>query len=160
MSEIILNTKKIILEKGLKQKYIAEKMGITEQKMSDILNERKVVDDSVILSLCNALDVSPNELFGYSKWRDFIETYRKGRWGCVWKTNLVLYSWLHYINYNCHCSIDSGSIFCLQSKHCGNSCYVNRETKRVVAAETIISLAFDMAKSFQNILCKVRLLSK
>lgn len=67
MQEIISNIRKIICSNGQKQKYIAEKMQINERKMSDILNGRKVLDAEIILSLCNALEVSPNQLLGYEE---------------------------------------------------------------------------------------------
>ena len=67
MNSISNNVKRIIREKGLKQKYIAEKMGITERKLSDILNGRKVIDEGIIMSLYDTLNVEPNELFGYDK---------------------------------------------------------------------------------------------
>lgn len=62
MSEICTNIKTIIASKGLKQKYVATAMGISPSKLSDIINGRKVIDPPLILSLCNALDVTPNEL--------------------------------------------------------------------------------------------------
>lgn len=65
MSEICTNIKTIIAAKGLKQKYVAAAMGIPPGKLSDIINGRKVIDPPLILSLCNALDVTPNELLGF-----------------------------------------------------------------------------------------------
>lgn len=64
-SEIASTVKRIIKQKGLKQKYVAGKMGITERKFSDIVNGRKTIDENVIRKLCFALEVTPNELFGY-----------------------------------------------------------------------------------------------
>ena len=63
------NTKKVIKNKGYKQTFIAKKMNITDNKLSDILNFRKTIDVNIVFSLCNALEVLPNELFGYEKSR-------------------------------------------------------------------------------------------
>ena len=64
-SVVIENAKKIIKSKGLKQKYVAKRANFSECQFSDLLNGRKKIDDSVVISLCNALEVTPNELFGY-----------------------------------------------------------------------------------------------
>lgn len=62
---LILNVKKIILEKGMKKCIVAEKMGITPQQFSDMLNGRRVIKYNDVLSLCESMDVTPNELYGY-----------------------------------------------------------------------------------------------
>ena len=54
-------------EKGLRQKEVAAKMGLTEKKLSDALNGRKVINITMIRGICEALGVSPNELFMYKK---------------------------------------------------------------------------------------------
>ena len=59
MNNLSKEVKNILSQKGLKQKFVAQKMGITERKFSDIVNNRKTIDESVIRSLCSALDVSP-----------------------------------------------------------------------------------------------------
>ena len=61
------NVKSIIAKKGFKQKFIAQEMGISERKLSDVLNGRKIIDVNIIEMLCSALDVCPNELFGYEE---------------------------------------------------------------------------------------------
>lgn len=66
-SVVAQNTKRLIAKFGLKQKAVAERMNISDRRLSDILNGRKIIDDVIIQSLCNALDVEPNELFGYDK---------------------------------------------------------------------------------------------
>ena len=65
MNEFISKTKKLIKEKGIKQRYLAQKMGISERKLSDILNGRKKIDIEIILLFCNALKIEPNELIYY-----------------------------------------------------------------------------------------------
>ena len=68
MSEnnVVINAKKAIIASGLKQKVVAERMNISYKKLSNILTGRKMVDANIVISLCRALDVSPNELFGYN----------------------------------------------------------------------------------------------
>ncbi len=64
MSIIAENTRNIIKEKGLKNKAVAERAGYTEQKFSRILNGQKIIESRDILRIANALDVTPNDLFG------------------------------------------------------------------------------------------------
>ncbi|MBQ7119860.1 MAG: helix-turn-helix transcriptional regulator [Oscillospiraceae bacterium] len=63
ISQVAINAKKIIEQKGLKQKSVAERMGLSENQMSALLNGRKVIDSEIITSLCAALNSEPNELF-------------------------------------------------------------------------------------------------
>ena len=58
------NTKRIIEGKGLKQKAVAEKAGFSIQQFSALLNHRKIIKDVDIVAIANALDVTPNDLFG------------------------------------------------------------------------------------------------
>lgn len=60
-------TKKIIFEKGLKKKHVADYIGMTPQQFSDLLSHRRNLRESDVIPLCNALGVSPNELYGYNK---------------------------------------------------------------------------------------------
>lgn len=64
MSIIAENTRNIIKERGLKNKAVAERAGYTEQKFSRILNGQKIIESNDILRIANALDVTPNDLFG------------------------------------------------------------------------------------------------
>lgn len=67
MNEFTNTMKAIIKKAGYKNKFVAEKMGITERQLSDILNGRKIIDYKIILLFCQATDTEPNELFGYNK---------------------------------------------------------------------------------------------
>lgn len=58
--------KQIINSKGLKQKSVAIKAGYTEQQFSNLLNGRKVFKVDDVLRIANALEVTPNDLFGLS----------------------------------------------------------------------------------------------
>lgn len=52
-----------IAARGLKQAFIAKKVGLTEQQLSDIINKRRRLDANEMFNLCLALDVTPNDLF-------------------------------------------------------------------------------------------------
>ena len=57
---------------GFKQSVIAPKAGLTEQKLSDIVNKRRRLDANEMLSLCRAMGICPNDLFvadDGSEWR-------------------------------------------------------------------------------------------
>jgi len=57
------NVARIIEKKGFKQKAIAERMGITNQMLSDILNGRKAIRPEDSLLLMNALGINASELY-------------------------------------------------------------------------------------------------
>ena len=59
--------KSIIREKGYKQNVIAEKAGFSEKQFSNIVTGRKFIAADDVLSICRALDVTPNELLGYKQ---------------------------------------------------------------------------------------------
>lgn len=58
------NTKRIIEERGLKQKSVAEKAGYSPRVFNDLLNGRKIIRELDIVRISSALGVPPNELFG------------------------------------------------------------------------------------------------
>lgn len=60
------NVKQIISEKGLLQKRVAQKAGIEEKAFSNMLNGRKKICDTDVLNIASALNVTPNDLFGFS----------------------------------------------------------------------------------------------
>lgn len=64
MNPVIKNIKKIIEERGIKQKAIAAKAGYTAQQFSNMINERKIIECRDVLRISEALDVTPNDLFG------------------------------------------------------------------------------------------------
>lgn len=63
-SIIAENTKKIIASKGLKRKAVAERAGFSEKQFSALLNNRRIIKDLDVVAIANALDVTPNDLFG------------------------------------------------------------------------------------------------
>lgn len=60
---LIQNIRRVIKEKGLKQCAVAEKVGVTPNIFSSMLNERKIITAEHIPNIANALDVSVNELY-------------------------------------------------------------------------------------------------
>ena len=64
-NSIAENTRRIIDEKGLKHRAVAKKAGMSDKQFSNLLCNRRTIRDADIIALAKALDVSPNELFGY-----------------------------------------------------------------------------------------------
>lgn len=54
---------RLIDERGMKQKAVAERSGMTEQQLTAILNGRKLLTPIDIAAIAKALDVEPNDLF-------------------------------------------------------------------------------------------------
>ena len=65
--DIIKTINRIIAERGLKKQSVAREIGITPQQFSDMLARRRIIKVEDISALCDALDISPNELFEYKK---------------------------------------------------------------------------------------------
>lgn len=61
------NIYKIIEEKSLIQAGVAEKAGYTPKSFNDMLRGRKLILADDVLRICKALDITPNELFGFEK---------------------------------------------------------------------------------------------
>ena len=59
------NLRNILNTRGLKQKYLAMRTGLNEGQISNLLNGRKTIDEPIIISLAEALDVDFNTLLGY-----------------------------------------------------------------------------------------------
>lgn len=66
MCVVATNIRKIINTRGLKQKAIAEKAGYTDQQFSNLLCGRKKFETADIMKICKALEVMPNELYGFN----------------------------------------------------------------------------------------------
>ena len=58
------NIRRIIDSKGMKIRSVAKLAGFSEDQLSAILNQRRLIKDVDIVAIANALDVTPNELFG------------------------------------------------------------------------------------------------
>lgn len=57
----------IISQMGLKQVYVAEKVGCTPQELCDMLNGRRLIKACDISKLANALGVKMDDLFKAGK---------------------------------------------------------------------------------------------
>jgi DNA-binding Xre family transcriptional regulator len=56
------NVKKAIQDKGLKQSYVAESIGLTGNQLSAILCGRMIFRLELLSELCKVLDCTPNDL--------------------------------------------------------------------------------------------------
>lgn len=64
--DIINNIKTLIDQNGVKQSYVAEKAGFTEQSLSNILCKRKTFKAEYVVPISKALGVTPNDLFEHN----------------------------------------------------------------------------------------------
>lgn len=65
ISLIAANTKRIIADKGLKQRAVAAKAGFSEKQFSALMTGRRIIKDVDVMAIAIALDTTPNDLFGY-----------------------------------------------------------------------------------------------
>lgn len=56
------NITRIIEQKGLKQVYVAKKVGLTGQQLTDMLNGRRLIKVSDLLKISDVLGVSVDDL--------------------------------------------------------------------------------------------------
>lgn len=66
-SRIAENAKRIMTERGVKQRKVAEMANINEKTLSAMMCGRKIITADDAAALADALDVSPNELFGFAE---------------------------------------------------------------------------------------------
>ena len=59
--------KKAVEDSGYKQNFIAEKVGVSEQTLSAILNGRQKIDVDTFFGIANVLRMTPNELYVYGE---------------------------------------------------------------------------------------------
>lgn len=69
-SIIVTNTRRIIADKGLKQRAVAAKAGFSEKQFSALMTGRRIIKDTDVMAIAIALDATPNDLFGYSAERN------------------------------------------------------------------------------------------
>jgi len=67
MATIESNIQRIICEKGLLQKHVAERAGFAPQAFSEMLHGRKTLKAQYIPNIAKALNVTPNEVFGVTE---------------------------------------------------------------------------------------------
>ncbi len=54
---------KEIQRRGFKQSAIAHMAGLKKQQLSDILNKRRKLGADELFALCDAIGISPNEIY-------------------------------------------------------------------------------------------------
>ena len=73
LDPIVIGIRKIITEKGLLQKSVAARAGYTEQQLSDMLNNRKIIKACDLLQLSEALGVEVSDLLDKCKPAQLLE---------------------------------------------------------------------------------------
>lgn len=66
ISNIAVNARRIIADKGMKNCAVAERAGMSDKQFSNLLCGRRTIKESDVIALAEALNVTPNELFGYA----------------------------------------------------------------------------------------------
>ena len=61
------NVRHAIEDSGLKQRFIAEKIGISEQALSAMMKGRQKIGAEEFFALSKVLDKSPEELYHYQR---------------------------------------------------------------------------------------------
>ena len=64
-----MNLKKIIRNKGLKQRWIAEQLGLQESNLSSYLSGNKVIPSDVKMALYNLLGINTEIKIGEKEWK-------------------------------------------------------------------------------------------
>lgn len=57
--------KPAIEDTGFKQVAVAEKANLSVQQLSDIVNKRRRLDANEMISICNAIGITPDKLLTY-----------------------------------------------------------------------------------------------
>ncbi len=65
MSDIRMNLRNIIKDKGYKQAFIAKKAGMTPCKLSQVINLERKLEANEMFALCKAMEITPVELSEY-----------------------------------------------------------------------------------------------
>ncbi|MBP3886933.1 MAG: helix-turn-helix transcriptional regulator [Cellulosilyticum sp.] len=62
--------KKVLDEKGMMQKELAEKIGVSEMVISRYVHGGRIVSVSILIEICKSLNVSADYLLGLSEVED------------------------------------------------------------------------------------------
>lgn len=65
----IMVIKMVIAEKGIKKQTVASAMHLTPQQFSDLLSGRRILRQTDVVNVCEALNITPNELYGFTEAR-------------------------------------------------------------------------------------------
>jgi transcriptional regulator with XRE-family HTH domain len=66
LEDIRVNLRNVIKDKGIKQASIALKVGMTPNKLSQIVNLERKLDANEMFAICEAIGITPGELYEYS----------------------------------------------------------------------------------------------
>lgn len=66
LEDIRVNLRNVIKDKGIKQASIALKVGMTPNKLSQILNLERKLDANEMFAICEAIGITTGELYEYS----------------------------------------------------------------------------------------------
>lgn len=61
-----------VADSGLKQKFIADRIGVSEPVFSAMLSGRRKIDVDEFFSLCQVLQKTPDELYKYTRAREAV----------------------------------------------------------------------------------------
>ena len=56
-----------VVDSGLKQKFIADAIGMSEPTLSAVLSGKRKIDVDEFFKLCRVLNKTPNELYSYER---------------------------------------------------------------------------------------------
>ena len=62
---IVSRVSEVIQVKGYKQYIVAERAGFKPKDFSDLMNGRRTFKAEYVMPICDALNVTPNVLFGF-----------------------------------------------------------------------------------------------
>lgn len=53
--------------RGIKQKFLADKLGISESTLSAMLNGRQKIDVDTFFGICSLLQMTPDEIYAFKR---------------------------------------------------------------------------------------------
>lgn len=65
MTDIRVNLRNVIKDKGYRQAFIAKKAGMSPCKLSQVVNLERKLEANEMFALCNAIGITPVELSEY-----------------------------------------------------------------------------------------------
>ena len=79
MIDIRDGLKVVIDRSGLKQMAVAKKANMTKQQLSDIVNKRRRMDANELVTICQAINVTPNDVIAASSDYEEVEAAGAGQ---------------------------------------------------------------------------------
>ena len=66
------NVSKAIADSGLKQKFVAEKIGMSEPTLSALLAGKRKIDVDEFFKICTVLKMRPEVLYNYEEQKEMV----------------------------------------------------------------------------------------